>query len=133
MNTIERLLEFSLPEELEAHEPPEARGLRRDGVRLMVSERATDRIHHARFVDLPRFLRPRDLLVANDSATLAAALAARRADGTEIALHLSTRLPGGLWVVEPRRTEVQPGEVLALPGNATATLLAPYADSQRLW
>jgi S-adenosylmethionine:tRNA ribosyltransferase-isomerase len=133
MNTLERLLEFDLPAELEAHEPPEARGLRRDGVRLMVSERATNRISHAQFIELPRFLRPGDLLVANDSATLPAALTAHQANGTEIALHLSTRLPGGLWVVEPRQTTAVAGEALALPGGAEAVLLAPYADSRRLW
>ena len=54
------------------------------------------------------FLQPGDLLVANDSATLPAALTARRQDGSAIALHLSTRLTGGLWVVEPRKTQCQP-------------------------
>jgi S-adenosylmethionine:tRNA ribosyltransferase-isomerase len=133
MITIERPLDFSLPPELEAREPPEARGLRRDQVRLLVTYRADDRIVHARFADLPEFLRAGDLLVANDSATLPAALSARRPDGSEIALHLSTRLPGRLWVVEPRKAEVSAGEALALPGGATATVLAPYADSRRLW
>ena len=36
-----RRLDFVLPAELEAHEPPEARGLARDDVALMVSQRAT--------------------------------------------------------------------------------------------
>ena len=128
-----RPLDFGLPPGLEAHEPPEMRGLRRDEVRLLVSYRASDRIVHARFGDLPEFLRAGDLVVANDSATLPAALTARRAGGGTIALHLSMRLPGGLWVVEPRKAEVTPGDVLALPGGAVATLLAPYADSLRLW
>jgi S-adenosylmethionine:tRNA ribosyltransferase-isomerase len=133
MLTIERPLDFTLPLDLEAREPPEARGLRRDQVRLLVSYRADDRIVHGRFADLPEFLEPGDLLVANDSATLPVALTAHRPDGGEIALHLSTRLPGGLWVVEPRKAHVEPPEVLALPGGGAATLLAPYADSQRLW
>jgi S-adenosylmethionine:tRNA ribosyltransferase-isomerase len=133
MIATERLLDFALPAELEAHEPPEARGLRRDEVRLLVSSHGGDRIVHAQFAELPDFLRPGDLLVANDSATLPAALTARRADGSAVALHLSTRLPGQLWVVEPRKTAVAPGEALALPGGGTATLLAPYADSRRLW
>jgi S-adenosylmethionine:tRNA ribosyltransferase-isomerase len=130
---IEQRLSFSLPPELEAHEPPEARGLRRDGVRLLVSHYRDDRIEHARFTDLPDFLGPRDLLVANDSGTLPAALTARRTDGSTIALHLSTHLVGQLWVVEPRKSTAVPGEVLGLPGGGTATLLAPYADSTRLW
>jgi S-adenosylmethionine:tRNA ribosyltransferase-isomerase len=129
----ERLLRFTLPPALEAHEPPEARGLRRDDVRLLVSYQRDDRIVHARFTDLPDFLRPGDLVVANDSGTLPAALAARRPDGTSIAFHLSTNLTGQLWVVEPRKVRPAPTEVLALPGGGTATLLAPYADSTRLW
>jgi S-adenosylmethionine:tRNA ribosyltransferase-isomerase len=125
----EAALRFNLPPELEAHEPPEARGLRRDGVRLLVSHYLDDHIAHARFADLPDFLAPGDLVVANDSATLPAALTARRAEGGTLALHLSTRLPGGLWVVEPRKTTVAPTEVLVLPGGGAATLLAPYSDS----
>jgi S-adenosylmethionine:tRNA ribosyltransferase-isomerase len=129
----ERLFSFSLPPELEAHQPPEARGLRRDQVRLLVSHYRDDRVDHARFADLPDFLAPGDLLVANDSATLPAALTARRPDGSRLTLHLSTRLPGGLWVVEPRGTSPTPPERLGLPSGGSATLLAPYADSARLW
>jgi S-adenosylmethionine:tRNA ribosyltransferase-isomerase len=124
---------FTLPETLEAHEPPEARGVARDRVRLLVSNRRTGRIVHARFADLPDFLRPGDLLVVNDSATLPAALDVRRHDGTTIALHLSTRLPAGLWVVEPRKTVMEPGERLDLPGGGIAALLVPYPSSRRLW
>ncbi len=133
MIALDRLLDFTLPPELEARTPPEARGLRRDAVRLLVSARHDDSVRHARFTDLPDALAPGDLVVANDSATLPAALDARRADGAAVALHLSTQLTGPLWVVEPRKIAATPGEVLALPGDATATLLAPHADSRRLW
>jgi S-adenosylmethionine:tRNA ribosyltransferase-isomerase len=126
-------LDFELPSDLEAHEPPEARGLARDQVRLMVSQLDGDTIEHRRFTDLPDVLRPGDLLVANDSATVKAALTARLRDGLHLALHISTRLPADLWVVEPRHVSVSAGDVLTLEGGATATLLAPYADSQRLW
>ena len=62
--------EFELSPELEAHEPPEARGLRRDEVRLLVSTLDTDSIQHARFADVPLWLSPGDLLVVNTSATI---------------------------------------------------------------
>lgn len=126
-------LGFTLSPEQEAHEPPEARGLRRDQVRLMVTYTGSGRIVHARFRDLPDFLRPGDLLVVNDSATLPAALGARRANGSPAALHLSTRLVAGLWIVEPRGTRVSAGEVLTLPGEGSANLLVPYPGSTRLW
>jgi S-adenosylmethionine:tRNA ribosyltransferase-isomerase len=126
-------LDFELPTELEAHEPPEARGLARDQVRLLVSHLGDDRVEHHRFVDLPDVLRAGDLLVANDSATLPAALTAWRDDGTQLTLHISTRLPAELWVVEPRRISAGDGEVLRLAGGARCRLLARYPHSTRLW
>ncbi len=47
---------FDVPPRLEAGEPPEARGLARDEVRLMVAGRAGGAIEHARFRDLPGHL-----------------------------------------------------------------------------
>jgi S-adenosylmethionine:tRNA ribosyltransferase-isomerase len=126
-------LEFVLPPELEAHEPPEARGLRRDQVRLLITYRRSERIVHARFGDLPDFLRCGDVLVINDSATVPAALRASRSDGSTVPLHLSTRLPAGLWISEPRETRVVEGETLTLPGGGRARLLVPYPRSLRLW
>src|SRR4051812_36346363 len=99
MAALANVLDFVLPAALEAREPPEARGLARDAVRLLVTYRADDRVAHAHFRDLPDFLRPGDLVVANDSATLPAALAARTGDGQAVALHLSTQLQPRLWVV----------------------------------
>ncbi|HEY7064850.1 MAG TPA: S-adenosylmethionine:tRNA ribosyltransferase-isomerase [Chloroflexota bacterium] len=127
------LLDFTLPPELEAREPPEARGLARDGVRLLVSYRATDWVVHARFRDLPQFLRAGDLVVVNDSATLPAALTAATRAGVSLSLHLSTRLPGDRWVVEPRPLPIAGPQTLMLPGGATASLQVPYHDSRRLW
>src|SRR5829696_9843055 len=93
-------LHFELPQELEAGEPPEARGLRRDEVRLMVSYLEDDRVVHSRFGDLPEFLRAGDTLVINTSGTMKAALPARYRDGIPLTVHLSTHLPADLWVVE---------------------------------
>ena len=42
---------FAVPPELEATRPPETRGIRRDQVRLMVTD--TDGIRHRAFRDLP--------------------------------------------------------------------------------
>ena len=81
-------LAFDLPPDLEASAPPEARGLRRDEVRLMVSYRSTDRVVHTRFRDIGSFLTPGDVVVINTSGTLNAALNATRSDGTPIELHL---------------------------------------------
>jgi S-adenosylmethionine:tRNA ribosyltransferase-isomerase len=128
------MLDFELPSALEAHEPPEARGLARDQVRLLVSHLEDDRIEHKpHFTHLPGVLRPCDVLVANDSGTLAAALTVRRSDGSELNLHVSTRLPADLWVVEPRRVQAEAGETVRLPDGSRLRLLAPYTGSSRLW
>jgi S-adenosylmethionine:tRNA ribosyltransferase-isomerase len=135
-------LQFELLPRLEAHEPPEARGLARDEVRLMVATRHDGRIVHARFRDLPAFLEPGDLLVVNTSRTLPAALPARRADGTAVELRLSTPAPGldapRWWATELRRAgalfrEAHVGEELSLPAGGRAEIAAPYAGGPRLW
>ena len=139
LSTIERpqhrleSLDFTLPPSLEAREPPDARGLARDDVRLLVSYREDDRVVDTTFRDLPRLLHPGDLIVVNDSATLPAALSVLRDDGSQLALHLSTQLAPDEWVVEPRHAAVREGEILELPGGATARLLATYRGSSRLW
>jgi S-adenosylmethionine:tRNA ribosyltransferase-isomerase len=126
------VVDFELPKELEAREPAELRGDGRDDVRLLVTR--GDEVTHAHFRQLPRFLNPGDLVVLNTTATLPAALSAVRDDGDVIALHVSTPLPGGLVVVEPRQAgSLHSTERLALPGDGEATLLAPYRDSKRLW
>jgi S-adenosylmethionine:tRNA ribosyltransferase-isomerase len=129
----------------EAHEPPEARGLRRDEVRMLVAHRADGRLEHARFRDLPDYLAEGDLLVINTSATLPAALPAERSDGEVVELHLSTPLPEATlapaplrYVVELRRDRsplrnARAGERLSLPADASIELLSPYLGGERLW
>jgi S-adenosylmethionine:tRNA ribosyltransferase-isomerase len=136
-----------LPVTCEATAPPEARGLRRDEVRLLVSH-ADEYLEHRRFDELPEILRAGDLLVVNASGTLNASLPAERAFGMHVELHLSTSLPGGLWSVEVRQPDPEgskplritlAGEVLTLPEGGRATILAPYPFAgdlfagSRLW
>ena len=134
-------LDFDLPAELEAGEPPEARGLERDEVRLMVSYRSDNRVVHTRFRDIGTFLDAGDLVVINTSGTMNAALGATREDGTALDLHLSTHLPADLWIVElrlPGEKGTQPfytaraGEKLHLPGGATAILHVPYLRNRNI-
>ena len=131
-------LTFDLPPALEASEPPEARGLTRDAVRMLVAERATGRLTHSTFALLPAFLDPGDLVVVNTSGTIPAAIHAVAPDGTILLLHLSTQLDDGTWVVEPRRGTDRWGDGpvprrLRLDEGAEAELLHPYLDSARLW
>lgn len=131
-------LEFDLPDALAAREPPEARGLARDAVRLMVSRLADDTITHARFREFPEFLERGDVLVVNSSATINAELTASRESGSldeRVVVHLSSPLSPRRWAIEVRRvtaTGTEPlltasaGERLRLPGGAAARLVEPY-------
>jgi S-adenosylmethionine:tRNA ribosyltransferase-isomerase len=123
-----------------AREPPEARGMRRDQVRLLVSPGLDEPVHTC-FADLPSFLVEGDLVVVNTSATVPAALDGLLA-GEPVVVHVSTTLPGGLWLVEVRQLleggsseplVVERAAEVALLGGGAMHLLAPFADSQRLW
>jgi S-adenosylmethionine:tRNA ribosyltransferase-isomerase len=130
------LVDFALPAEREAHDPPEARGLARDGVRMLVSRRSSGEISHHTFRDLPDLLLPGDLLVINNSGTLPAQVRA----GHGLGVHFAGPLPDGDWMVELRRIENKTslpndqgcaGQVIDLPGGAVLTLEARV--SARLW
>jgi S-adenosylmethionine:tRNA ribosyltransferase-isomerase len=134
MNRAELL--FDRPPELQATVPPEARGLERDGVRLLVSTREGHT--HACFRDLPGFLAPGDLLIVNESATLPASLPAAGRIGPFL-LNLSTRFGKGLWLAEPRWSRSKPGPLPLAPGeqvqvgDVAARMVASYPGLPRLW
>jgi S-adenosylmethionine:tRNA ribosyltransferase-isomerase len=130
------VIDFTLPAELEAHDPPEARGLARDGVRMLVSRRSSGEISQHAFRDLPGLLLPGDLLVINNTATLPAQV---RADGG-LAVHFSGPLPDGAWLVELRQVKDKismpngrgrVGQLITLPGGAVLTLEGKA--TARLW
>jgi S-adenosylmethionine:tRNA ribosyltransferase-isomerase len=118
---------------LDATVPPEHRGIARDEVKLLVTNGAGATHEHARFSDLPLFLRRGDLLVVNDSRTVPAALMARREDGEIVRLHVATMIDTRIWTVEPRST-VRCGEELRLPDGGSAVCIAPVEpEHPRLW
>jgi len=130
------LADFVLPPALEAAEPPEARGVPRDGVRMLVSRRRTGEITHHAFADLPGLLLPGDLLVVNTSGTLPAAVST----GNGLRVHFSTPLPDGSWLAELREVTGHatrpyaggsPGQEFRLPGGAWLSLRQRVTG--RLW
>ncbi|MGA2009588.1 MAG: S-adenosylmethionine:tRNA ribosyltransferase-isomerase [Solirubrobacteraceae bacterium] len=136
-------LAFELTPAREAGEPPEARGLARDEVLMMVARRSRADLVHTRFHALADHLGPGDLLVINNSATLPAAVPARR-DGAAIEVRFATRAPAAAdadrVVVELRTADgasplraAAVGEQILLAGGARLELLAPYAASGRLY
>ncbi len=133
---------FHRPPGSDAIEPPEARGVARDAVKLLVARPGG--VRHARFGDLGDHLRPGDLLVVNNSATMPAAVDGRRA-GQAIAVHFSVARSEKAWVVELRPaahapghlTDIRPGERIDMPGGAALVIGSSYPEpgvaSARLW
>jgi len=122
---------FTLPVELAATEPPEARGVARDAVRLLVAK--PDGVTHAIFRDLPSFLDAGDLIVVNTSSTMPAAVDAVRACDEWIVVHFSSPLDDGTWAIELRLSDGSGpirdgvvGETVYLAGQETGLLVEPY-------
>jgi S-adenosylmethionine:tRNA ribosyltransferase-isomerase len=133
---------YELPSALEASEPPEARGLTRDAVRMLVTYTGARSLVPSTFNFLPKFLEPGDLVVINVSGTIPAAIDAVGDDGAPFVIHLSTRLDAARWVVEPRRVVGRttgrwmgppPSRRLVLAGGAVMSLERPYGGRGRLW
>ena len=85
---------FGSTAELTADAPPEARGLTRDGVRLLVGSEQDGAvtIEHATFRALGRYLRPGDVLVVNNSATIPAEVDGRLATRGAVVVHVGADL-----------------------------------------
>jgi S-adenosylmethionine:tRNA ribosyltransferase-isomerase len=134
-----RLAPQPLPAELNAAQPPELRGLRRDHVRLLVVDRQRRQVTHTRFDRIGEHLRPSDLLVVNSSRTLPAAVPALREDGSMVQLRPCVRRPGE-WdalAVEPEtpfgNVDLRPGERLRISSTMTADVLGRRPDIPLLW
>ncbi len=84
--TIMNLADFDyhLPRELIAQKPL----ARRDDSRLLVLERGSGSIEHTVFSRLPQYVRPGDLLVANDTRVIPARLFGKKATGGWVELFL---------------------------------------------
>ncbi|SDD17853.1 S-adenosylmethionine:tRNA ribosyltransferase-isomerase [Nocardioides lianchengensis] len=111
--------------------PAEERGLTRDATRLLVA--GPDGVRHTRFRELARHLSPGDVVVVNNSATVAGQLDAVSSRHGPVVVHLATPLDDGDWVVEVRSApdaaravlDAAPGEELRA-GPVRLRLRAPY-------
>jgi S-adenosylmethionine:tRNA ribosyltransferase-isomerase len=117
--------DFPLPSTLIAQEPLSDR----DESRLLLFDRASGRLAHHRFSELPDLLAPSDLLVLNDTRVIPARLLGRRvpssgqvewlllqrldADRWDALVHPGQKLKPGSRVRFERESRVLEGEVLA--------------------
>ncbi len=109
---------YDLPEELIAQTPAEPR----DSSRLMVYSRAEDKVTHAHFCDLTRFLREGDLLVINNTKVIPARIFAHM-EGRESVFEilLLRRLDYARWetIMRPAR-KARKGSVLKVSDELSA-------------
>lgn len=99
--------DYALPPELIAQTPAEPR----DASRLLVLHRSTGDLEHHYFRDIGAFLRPGDLLVANESRVIPARLFGRKEPtGARVEMLLLNKRSDGAWEVllKPGR-RVKPG------------------------
>jgi S-adenosylmethionine:tRNA ribosyltransferase-isomerase len=124
-------LAYALPQEQIAQTPAD----RRDGSRLLVVDRASRSVEDRRFDELPRFLRPGDILFRNNASVLPARLHGQRSTGGKVECLLLRKTgadPGGseTWecLVRPGR-RLQPGATFeAADGALIGTVLALSGD-----
>jgi S-adenosylmethionine:tRNA ribosyltransferase-isomerase len=103
-------LSYALPEELIAQEPAP----RRSDARLLLVDRAGDRLEHRSIGDLVELLRPGDLLVVNDARVVHARVHGRRPSGGRVELLLLHAVGGDEWEAIVRGSP-RLGERVSLP------------------
>lgn len=102
--------DYNLPEELIAQEPAAVR----DECRLLVMDRESGEVEDRIFKDIIEYLRPGDLLVANETRVMPARLlGAKRGTGGAAEVFLLRECGGS----EPRTNRVAFWEVLVRPGK----------------
>ncbi|MDQ4035053.1 MAG: tRNA preQ1(34) S-adenosylmethionine ribosyltransferase-isomerase QueA [Chloroflexota bacterium] len=98
--------DYPLPTGAIAQTPAEPR----DASRLLVMDRSSGRLEHARFREIDRWLRPGDLLVVNDSRVVPARLAGTRSTGGA----------AEILVLRPLEGDAQRWEALVRPSRRIA-------------
>lgn len=116
---LTREFDYDLPPELIAQEPIEPR----DASRLLVLRRSDGAIFHRHFRDIVEYLRPGDVLVANETRVIPARLIARKVpSGGKVELLLVAKRGPTLWEALVQGRRALPGQRLELGGGDLPTL-----------
>lgn len=125
--------DYELPQELIAQRPlPQ-----RDASRLLVLQRESGAIAHRHFTDLVDYLRPGDIVVANDSRVIPARLYGRKPTGGRTEILLLTALDAARWKALVGGRKLDEGTQITLeqadgtPSTITATVTAVLDGAQR--
>ena len=120
---------YDLPEELIAQTPAEPR----DSSRLLVYDRASDKVEHKIFRDIKNYLRKGDVLVVNNTKVLPARLFAHTEHGGKVEVLLLKRLSALRWevLVKPGK-KCRPGTVLTVDEKLSLTVASVTESGERI-
>jgi S-adenosylmethionine:tRNA ribosyltransferase-isomerase len=136
---------YDLPPELIAQTPIEPR----HASRLMVIDRRSGKISHHTFAHLIDWLRPGDILIANDSRVIPARLFGHKQSGGKVELLLLKRIDATRWEALAGGKRLRPGVEIEIedaktrgredtriiassPPRLLASVVADLGDSRRL-
>lgn len=132
--TASNAINFHLPDHLNASQPPEKRGVRRDHVRMMVLDRKTGDKAHNHFINLANFLESGDLVIINNSRTIPAVMQARwnrssvlLAQNAEV--RLARRHSEDTWEALIVASPVKVGDTLQFTPELSAIVIAEKENS----
>ena len=119
--------EYDLPNELIAQEPAD----RRDGSRMLVTDRGNQSFADHLFGDLTQFLRPDDLLVLNNTKVFPARLVGKSSTGANVEIFLISEIAGGLWqaLARPAR-RLKPGKWITFADSLDAEVVEKTVDGK---
>ncbi len=129
-----KVIDFYLPDKLNASLPPEKRGIRRDHVRMMVIDRTSGNIDHDCFFHLPQYLQAGDLVILNNSRTIPAVLHAEWLRNkvqltTNTEIRLARRLGEDLWEALIVEKNVKSGDLFTFSSELSATVIGVKKNS----
>ncbi len=118
--------DYYLPEELIAQTPVEPR----DSSRLLVYDRANDKVYHKHFLDIKDFLKKGDLLVRNNTKVLPARMFAKTPNGANVEVLLLKRFNLTEWevLVKPGK-KARPGAKLNISDKLSLEVLETIEES----
>jgi S-adenosylmethionine:tRNA ribosyltransferase-isomerase len=118
------LFDFDLPGRLIAQRP----AVPRDSARLLYLPRQGECAEYV-VADLPRLLKPGDLLVFNDTRVIPARIHGRRASGGKVEALLLHAVGAGVWRAMARGAKrLRAGDRLGFDGNLSAAVAAVHHD-----
>lgn len=120
---------YDLPPELIAQRPLAERG----GARLLVLDGSHDTPHDGLFADLPRWLRPHDLLVFNNTRVMRARLFGRKRTGGRVEILIERLLAPDIALAHLRASKSpKPGALIELADGTHLTLVHREGELFRL-